>query len=291
MVRNRHLGIDEGAEAVRDLSLLHPDCADLDDMVGHGAESGGLDIEHHAGAVQILSPSVYHQLFDIVDEIALHPVDNLEIRGKLCMQGVRKGLDAAVVRHGQGIHSPGLRPLQDGAHIGDAVHIAHLGMTVELHPLYGADGQLSVKLVIVGHALDQDKLSLGEGRLHIRRTLLIGKHLDPDGVRKVGDIGHKEGGSRPQGHGLGEDDLSADGHHAQMSVQLIDRQRIVIKVAAVENVRILGADIGLPEGSLPLSVFPAVLLRSCLGRLLLSGLFILFCGTLFLLQGLFRPCR
>ena len=87
--------------------------------------------------------------------------------------GVREGLRHAVVRNGDGRVAPLIGPLHDVLHLGNPVHVAHLGMAVQLHPLaqavilaavgevadlfqthQGADGQLPVKAVDHGHALE-----------------------------------------------------------------------------------------------------------------------------------------
>ena len=52
------------------------------------------------------------------------------------MVGVRKGLDTAVIRHCDGVHAPFFCPLDNILHFGNAVHIAHLCMAVQLHALF-----------------------------------------------------------------------------------------------------------------------------------------------------------
>ena len=60
---NGHLGVDEGAELLRDDAAHHLHGADLDDLVFQIGKTGRLDIEHHIGVVQLLAFGVLHDLF------------------------------------------------------------------------------------------------------------------------------------------------------------------------------------------------------------------------------------
>ena len=185
--RDGLVGVHEGAEFLSDLPVLHADGADLDDMVFHRGESRGLDVEHHEISSQALVLGIFHQLLHIVHQIALHAVDDLE-RIPLVQRvvSVGEGLDAAVVGDRDGRHPPGLGPLYDVFYLGHAVHIAHLRMAVELHPLdravirtpaleilalfdarHGADGQFPVEAVDGGDALQLNKCPGLGGRLQI----------------------------------------------------------------------------------------------------------------------------
>ncbi len=176
---NRHVGVDEAAEFINNPSLLHPDCAYLNDPVLKRAEAGRLDIEDHTGMIQGLSRTVFNQFLHIVDQISLHTVKNLEIITSLHgMVGIRKGLDTAVIRYRHRVHSPLFGPLNEVLYLGNAVHIAHLGMAVQFHTLDRSivhafrrkilaffnthnrtDGQLPVETVDVRHAFQPDKLA------------------------------------------------------------------------------------------------------------------------------------
>ena len=170
---NGYLGIYEGGEPVRDLPLtvfhLHHDGADLDDPVFHRRKACGFNIEYHIAPVQRLALSICDDLLQIVHQIGLHAVDHLEeivpvrvlIPGLLPffllrlpqvvyeMIGVREGLHHAVVRDGDGRMAPLIGPLHDVLHLGNAVHIAHFCMAVQLHPLAEA-----VILTAVGEIAD-----------------------------------------------------------------------------------------------------------------------------------------
>ena len=99
---------------------------------------------------------------------------------------VGEGLDAAMVCDGKGGHPPFFCPLHDVLHLGNAVHIAHLGMTVEFHPLHrsivlpsggeifapfdscnGPDSQLTVKAVNGGNPFYADEAPLFHGSVRI----------------------------------------------------------------------------------------------------------------------------
>ena len=51
------------------------------------------------------------------------------------MACIREGLDVAVVRDGNGRHAPGIGALDDIFALRDTVHIAHLGVAVQLDAL------------------------------------------------------------------------------------------------------------------------------------------------------------
>ena len=71
----------------------------------------------------------------IVDEIALHAVEDLDLSLLAGVPGLGKCLHCAMIRDGDGRVSPRCRLRHHLAHIGDGVHGAHLGMQVQLHPL------------------------------------------------------------------------------------------------------------------------------------------------------------
>ncbi len=211
--RNRLIRVYKRAEPVHDLPLLHPHGANLDNVVGQRRKSCSLNIKHHVRVVQILAFAVFHQLLFVVHQIPFHPVDHLKrilfIQG---MAGVRKCLNAPMVRNGQGRHAPLFCPIHQILHIADPVHIAHFGVAVELHPLdqtvvrplvreilalfqanHRTDGQLPVKLVNGGHAFQLNKLPLGHGLVNVLQSVLPDKQLHRDGVRKIGDVKDHDG--------------------------------------------------------------------------------------------------
>ena len=80
---------------------------------------------------------MFHQLLGVVYQIALHSVYDLEaVTFIQRMVGIREGLDTAMVRDCNGGHPPFFCPFDDVLYLGNAVHIAHFGMTVEFHTLF-----------------------------------------------------------------------------------------------------------------------------------------------------------
>ena len=137
--RNRHIWIDKGRKLVRNPSVLHLHRSDLNNLVLLRAESRGFNIKNHICIGKALVSGIFHQLFGVIHQITLHPVEHL--KGISLVQGVisiGKCLDAAVVRHRDGGHAPLLGPFDDILHLGNPVHVAHLGMAVKLHPLFQA---------------------------------------------------------------------------------------------------------------------------------------------------------
>ena len=136
---NRYIRIYEGAEFVRNDSIHHLDGADLDDPVLFRAKASGLDIEYHEGVRKCLVFRIIHQQLQVVDKIPLHPIEDLE--GVPLVQsvvGIREGLHASVVCDGDGRHTPLFCTLYDILYLRNAVHIAHLRMTVKLDPFFQA---------------------------------------------------------------------------------------------------------------------------------------------------------
>ena len=100
--------------------------------------------------------SEFDALFEVIDQIAFHAVDDLEEllrinRRKslffslfvLCRHervadvvGVREGLHIAVVSDRDRGHSPRVSSLDQILALGNSVHITHLGMAVKLDSLY-----------------------------------------------------------------------------------------------------------------------------------------------------------
>ena len=205
---NGHLRVHKLVHAVCDHPVFHPYGSDLNDLILHRGKAGGLNVKYHKSAVQALVFRVLHDLLHIVHQVSLDPVKDLEgialIQG---MAGVREGLDAAVVSHSQGRHSPLLCPFYDILYLRNAVHVAHFRMTVELHPLHrrvvhppggkilalfdpsdGAHGQLAVEPVDGGDPLELYELPLLYGLVGVGLLVLSQEHLDGDAVGEVGEI-------------------------------------------------------------------------------------------------------
>ena len=298
---NRRPGIHKGAEPVRDLPLFHADRADLNDTVILGAKTRGLDVEDHISRVQALAPGVLHDILQVVYQIALHAVNDFEgVPLVQTVAGVRIGLHHAVIRHSDGRMAPGFGPLDDILHIGDAVHIAHLRMAVELHPLdlasvhagrteirrlldahHSSYVQLIVKAVLGREPADLHKHALGNLFLQgFQICLILREHLDMD---RVGIIRHSksdDGSAAADLPLVPAGNLAMDHHLAHLSHQLHQIDDVgIVKVPSVQHVRIITpcalktrsrAAQMLPVGILALAVAAEGPLSASLrGRLLL----------------------
>ena len=60
---NGNLGIYKGAEPIRYLSFLHPDCPNLNDPVMFRTETGGLNVKDHIGGAKTLALGIRDNLF------------------------------------------------------------------------------------------------------------------------------------------------------------------------------------------------------------------------------------
>ena len=86
------------------------------------------------------------------------------------------------------------------------IHIAHLGMAVQLHSLSGCivltsapeigyllnaydiyKLQFMIKVVMLGHALNLDKVAFLDRRTHFFRQIRCKKDLKPDGIAEIGN--------------------------------------------------------------------------------------------------------
>ncbi len=188
--------INKCGKTIHNLTLTDLHRANFYNAVFCGRKSCRLNIKNHEICLEILPLLVSGDLMQIVHKIGLHAVNHLKesllVRRRLTrlltavflrlpeilphMVRIRERLYHAVVGNGDGRMSPLVSPLYDILCLGHPVHIAHLRMTVKLHPLPYAsvlsgsgkiryllntrqrtDGQLMVKPVHHGHAFDLDK--------------------------------------------------------------------------------------------------------------------------------------
>ena len=182
--RDRHLRVYKLVHPVNDLAVSHLHGTDLDDPVLHRRKSRGLDIEHHVLAVETLVSGIDDHLLHIIDKVPLNSVEDLKsipfVEGVV---RVRERLDTAMIRYRQCRHPPLFRPFHEVLYLGNAIHIAHLRMAVELHSLHrgiihtlggkvlallnahdGTDSQLAVELINGGDSLDLDEVSFLDSR-------------------------------------------------------------------------------------------------------------------------------
>ncbi len=213
-VGNRLLRIYKCGKPVCYFPVFYPYCSDLNDFTGQIGQSRGLYIKHHIGIIQTLAAAVRCDSLQIVNQIRFHPVKHLKrsrnlfqfllryirmlrlvffpvgvinvLHGMVCL---RKGLHHAVIRDGNGRHSPPVRLFHQPGGIRDPVHVAHFGVTVQFHslhrsvivsslteirrlqdPLNPGHGQLVLPVVHLHTPLHADKGSLGKS---ILRLLLL----------------------------------------------------------------------------------------------------------------------
>ena len=134
MKRNRYLWIDKGRESLCNLSILYLHCPNLYNTVGNRRKSRCLDIEYNVFFIQRLSFAFRYDFFQVIYQIAFHAIDDLKsiifIQRMIC---IRERLYASMVCDGNSLVSPLLGTFDDILYICDTIHIAHLGMAVQLH--------------------------------------------------------------------------------------------------------------------------------------------------------------
>ena len=280
--RNRRLRIDKRRKAVHNLSLFHAHRPDLNDLVHHRRKSRGLNIEHNVAAVQLLPPAVDHDIFQVVHQISLHSIDHLErsrnlfqfLLGDLRMlllvffpvgavdifhRMVRLGkrLDDTVIRNGNGRMPPFVGTPDQLRRVGDSVHIAHLRMTVEFHPLHragisssdaeiaalfdshdGHDRQLAVKGIHRRAAFQLHKSSRLYRRGQLRNLLVFQKNFHADGIRKIRDREHENCSLVPDFPLIHALNFSADHNIPDFLPDSCNLHAFLVKVAAVDHIRI-----------------------------------------------------
>ena len=159
---NGDLRVDKLGKPVPDLAVHDPDSPDLYDPVLFRRKTGRLQVEHNdrpllERSVQVLFREGIHTFGQIVDQIAFDAVEDLKevlaVHGGQTlfrtlfvfslqeilayMTGIRKSLDIAVIRDGNGGHPPLEGAFDQVFALRNAVHITHLGVAVELDTFYG----------------------------------------------------------------------------------------------------------------------------------------------------------
>ena len=121
--------IDEGVVLIHHFPVLEHHGADLGDDVPFPAQTGGLDVEaDDLGVYGQRTVAVYHHsVVHVVDEVAFHAVDDLDlVPGGAGRIGERLG--DAVVGDGDGLVPPGDGALDCVLHLGEGVHLGKSGM-------------------------------------------------------------------------------------------------------------------------------------------------------------------
>ena len=128
------VGVDKGTEALRNLALLHLYCADFDDLIVFGAETGGLYVKYYIKVIQALFSGVRDDFFQVVYQVSFQAVNDFEgISLVQTVAGIRVRLDYSVVCDGYGFVAPSFGLLDEILDLGNSVHIAHFRMAVKLH--------------------------------------------------------------------------------------------------------------------------------------------------------------
>ena len=307
---NGYPGVYELGETPHDLTVLHPDRSDLDDLIPESGKSCCLNIKYHKGSAHGLPFAVLHDSFHVIHQISFHTVDHLKIRirryntapGIKAVVGLRESLHHTVVCNSNGPVSPLIGPFNDGLRIRHTVHVTHLGMAVKLHPLLRAgvcpgtgkggnlldshhtsDGQLTVIPVNGGHTLQFQKGFLLHALQDLTHLVISGEHLHCDGIRKIRDGKNDDGLLISDLPGLQCHDLTAYADLAHLRLDAFQGNGLIFKISAVDHIRVVGAldaaliiaetAVSFSETLPALSVLPFVFLPVFGGFLLLPGCF------------------
>ena len=184
----------------------------------------------------------HHPVIDVVDEVSLHAVEDLDlVPGGV--PGVREGLGHAVVRDGDGGVAPPDGLLDHLLRVRQGVHVAHLGVEVQLHPLLRRGilplrvlGDLDVigvqldVLAVPGRLhlpLDQQPHPHFDGALQSLGLLLRQVLLDGDGVGVVRHVEAQAPHAGPPGlPALEGEHLARHGGVSHLQVQDLHRHRL-----------------------------------------------------------------
>ena len=97
----------------------------------------------------------------------------------------------------------------------------------------GTKGQLPVKLVDGGHALDPDEDTGADNRLYLVKKLGTYEHLHGYGIRKVADIKGQDELAAAQFPVLTGQHLTPKGHFPNLPVNLLNLHGLVFKVTSI----------------------------------------------------------
>ena len=175
------------------------------------------------------------------------------------MIGIREGLHYPVMRDGNGRMTPFVSSFYNILGLGNTVHIAHLGVAVKLHSLSqaviaagggkignfldackGAYGKLTVKLIHHGDTLKLYKGTHLDPCRDLRHLVIAGKHFDSHGVREISDIKHQNRLFILDLPAVKMDDLTPDDHLTDLTDDILDGNRILLKITAVNHIGIVG---------------------------------------------------
>ena len=261
--RQRFPRIHQLLEGIHDGALFQLHRADFDDPGRARVEPGAFKVQHYDRPVKGL---IRRALDDVplVDQISLAAGNQLDFSlGR--PEGRRKALQHPVVRHGDGWMAPFDRPADQVSHRRQRVHGAHIGVHMQLNPLFlrliepllllhlhqipDHDGDFPAEGVILAFSADFHvhafpdpgdfflhglALRVGNGR----QIRLLAPGHPPGSVPQkgfaengAGIVRHREG----QQHHLSAGDLfsfqhkhvALDHHQAALAVQFLDLHRPV----------------------------------------------------------------
>ena len=247
-------GVHKALEPAQLLAVLEDYPADFNDLVPEAGQASGLQVKGHIGPREIHVPQAVHHnpvvhIIDIISFAAVEHLDGLAgsrhngLPGGL--HGLGKCLGTAVVGDGNGGVAPGGGLFYGGGRFGEGVHVGHVGVQVQLHPLvlggvqalWGAVGQnghgLQYHLIVVPvdyRFAQHFNPSAHLGGVHNGPALgyLAGaeKPVDPDGAGEIGDVhAHHQGVALGQLPVLHRKDLAGHAGRAHVQVHLLDGHR------------------------------------------------------------------
>ena len=135
LFRQGEARVHQDVDGIDHLAVGQLDPAELDHPVPPGIEARGFKVQHDDGLVHVRIVRVLHDVL-VVRQVGFHAGDQLDAVLFRRAEGLGVRLNHAVVRHRDGLVAPAGRPLHQGGHGGDGVHRAHVGVHVELHPLF-----------------------------------------------------------------------------------------------------------------------------------------------------------
>ena len=207
-----------------------------------------------------------HQALGVVHQIGFHAVNDLEIGifgdpslAALRLMGLREGLYDAVVGDRQSLHAEMIGLFDDIGGRGDRVHIGHLGVAVQLHPLLpgmilprqmerrdlldavnAVEHHFLVKGVEIHHSVHTESGSLFEHGLDLRHVRRVEPELHAQGIRIIRE-GHRVNDPlRARRAALCAADLAADRDLSGILSQLVHGDGLLAEILAVDHRGVLG---------------------------------------------------
>ena len=270
------LRVYEGLETVDFLPIFQNYRADFDDAVSFGGQAGGFQIEGHELVMKghVLIAVHHNAVIHVVDIISFAAVENFNcligarhLGGLLPfhgVQGVSKGLAAAVVGDGDGPVPPGRCLLDGSIGGGQGVHVGHGGVQMQLHPLHAFRRVFSFRQTAGLHGVGLEhhfvlKPILDELALHPKNRAdihifqngfcLVCLHK-PANADRIGIVGHVEfyhiGVALFQLLVVNVEHLSLHDHCAHIHRQILHGHGVSLEGLAVEGLAGGGGGCRLP---------------------------------------------